>query len=117
MIPRTKSASAKDLPLFIKWAGGKSQLIEQFQGLFPRHFNSYYEPFIGSGAVFFYIKSKLKPKKVMLSDVNPELINCFVVVRDKLSELIELLSAHRQNHSKEYYYQLRSKDIRHLEPQ
>jgi DNA adenine methylase len=102
---------AKDpplLPLFLKWAGGKLQLIEQFKNLFPPSFNNYYEPFIGSGAVFFYIKSKLKPNKVILSDTNEELINCFVVVRDKPSELIELLSNHRKKHSKEYYYAVRS---------
>jgi DNA adenine methylase len=96
------------LPLFLKWAGGKLQLIEQFENLFPPSFNNYYEPFIGSGAVFFYIKSKLKPNKVILSDTNEELINCFVVVRDKPSELIELLSNYRKKHSKEYYYAVRS---------
>jgi DNA adenine methylase len=96
------------LPLFLKWAGGKLQLIEQFKNLFPHNFNNYYEPFIGSGAVFFYLKSKLKLHKVFLSDANEELINCFVAVRDKPSELIELLSNHQKKHSKEYYYAVRS---------
>jgi DNA adenine methylase len=96
------------LPLFLKWAGGKLQLIEQFKNLFPHNFNNYYEPFIGSGAVFFYIRSKLKPHKVILSDTNEELINCFGVVRDKPYELIELLSNHRKKHSKDYYYAVRS---------
>ena len=102
--------SAKEpllLPLFLKWAGGKLQLIEQFKNLFPHNFNNYYEPFIGSGAVFFYLKSKLKLHKVFLSDANEELINCFVAVRDKPSELVELLSNHRKKHSKEYYYAVR----------
>jgi DNA adenine methylase len=96
------------LPLFLKWAGGKLQLIEQFENLFPHNFRNYYEPFIGSGAVFFYVKSKLKPNKVILSDTNEELINCFVAVRDKPSELVELLLNHRKKHSKEYYYAVRS---------
>ncbi|HEX2471691.1 MAG TPA: DNA adenine methylase [Nitrososphaera sp.] len=96
------------LPLFLKWAGGKLQLIEQFENLFPHNFRNYYEPFIGSGAVFFYVKSKLKPNKVILSDTNEELINCFVVVRDKPSELVESLLKHRKKHSKEYYYAVRS---------
>ena len=103
--------SAKErvlLPLFLKWAGGKLQLIEQFENLFPHKFHNYYEPFVGSGAVFFYVKSKLKPNKVILSDTNEELINCFVVVRDKPSELVELLLKHRKKHSKEYYYAVRS---------
>src|ERR687898_3360311 len=96
------------LPLFLKWAGGKLQLIEQFENLFPHNFRNYYEPFVGSGAVFFYVKSKLKPNKVLLSDTNEELINCFVVVRDKPSELVELLLNYRKKHSKEYYYTVRS---------
>ena len=88
------------LPLFLKWAGGKSQLIEQFQNLFPSDFRNYYEPFIGSGAVFFYLKSRLRLNKAILSDSNEELINCFVIVRDKPSELIEVLLSHRKRHSK-----------------
>ena len=95
------------LPLFLKWAGGKLQLIEQFENLFPPDFCNYYEPFIGSGAVFFYLKSKSKPNKVILSDTNEELINCFAVVRDKPSELIEVLLNHRKRHSKQYYYEVR----------
>jgi DNA adenine methylase len=101
-------SSKEILPLFLKWAGGKLQLIEQFKNLFPLNFNDYYEPFIGSGAVFFYVKSKLKPHRAILSDINEELINCFVVVRDRPSELIELLLNHRNNHSKQYYYKVRS---------
>jgi DNA adenine methylase len=95
------------LPLFLKWAGGKLQLIEQFENLFPSDFRNYYEPFIGSGAVFFYLKSKSRPNKVILSDTNEELINCFTVVRDKPSELIEVLLNHRKRHSKQYYYVVR----------
>jgi DNA adenine methylase len=110
--------SAKEsllLPLFLKWAGGKLQLIEQFENLFPRKFRNYYEPFIGSGAVFFYVKSKLKPNKVILSDTNEDLINCFVIVRDKPSELVELLLNHRKKHSKEYYYAVRSIESNRLD--
>lgn len=100
--------SRKILPLFLKWAGGKLQLIEQFENLFPPSFNKYCEPFVGSGAVFFHIKSNLRPYKVILSDINKELINCFVVVRDSPYELIELLFNHKNNHSKKYYYAIRS---------
>jgi DNA adenine methylase len=93
--------------LFLKWAGGKLQLIHKFR--------NYYEPFIGSGAVFFYVKSKLKPNKVILSDTNEELINCFVIVRDKPSELVESLLNHRKKHSKEYYYAVRSIESNRLD--
>ena len=103
------------LPLFLKWAGGKLQLIEQFEKFFPSRFNNYYEPFLGSGAVFFYVKSKLKPSEAILSDINEELINCFVVVRDKPSELIELLLNHRKNHSKDYYYMIRRIETNRLD--
>ena len=110
--------SAKErvlLPLFLKWAGGKLQLIEQFENLFPHKFRNYYEPFIGSGAVFFYVKSKLKPNKVLLSDTNEELINCFLMVRDKPSELVELFLNYRKKHSKEYYYTVRSIESNRLD--
>jgi DNA adenine methylase len=103
-----KKEHVQSLPLFLKWAGSKLQLIGQFENLFPPTFRNYYEPFVGSGAVFFYVKSKLKPNKVILSDTNEELINCFAVVRDKPSELVELLLNHRKRHSKEYYYAVRS---------
>jgi DNA adenine methylase len=103
-----KKEHVLSLPLFLKWAGSKLQLIGQFENLFPPTFRNYYEPFVGSGAVFFYVKSKLKPNKVILSDTNEELINCFAVVRDKPSELVELLLNHRKRHSKEYYYAVRS---------
>lgn len=103
------------LPLFLKWAGGKLQLIEQFENLFPPDFCNYYEPFIGSGAVFFYLKSKSKPNKVILSDTNEELINCFAVVRDKPSELIEVLLNHRKRHSKQYYYEVRDLESERLD--
>lgn len=103
------------LPLFLKWAGGKLQLIEQFENLFPPDFCNYYEPFIGSGAVFFYLKSKSKPNKVILSDTNEELINCFAVVRDKPSELIEELLNHRKRHSKQYYYEVRDLESKRLD--
>jgi DNA adenine methylase len=103
------------LPLFLKWAGGKLQLIEQFENLFPPDFRNYYEPFIGSGAVFFYLKSKSRSNKVILSDSNEELINCFTVVRDKPSELIEVLLNHRKRHSKQYYYEVRDLESVKLE--
>ncbi|HJU35623.1 MAG TPA: DNA adenine methylase, partial [Nitrososphaera sp.] len=107
VIPLSTNEPLK-VPLFLKWAGGKLQLIEQFENLFPHNLSNYFEPFIGSGAVFFFVKSKLKPNKVILSDTNEELINCFVVVRDRPSELIEVLLNHRKKHSREYYYEVRS---------
>lgn len=106
--------SSRDLPLFLKWAGGKSQLIEQFRSLFPKKVEHYYEPFIGSGAVFFFVKMNLNPKSVMISDINEDLLNCFTIVRDNVSALIKSLVVHKNNHSKEYYYSVRNLDTSHL---
>lgn len=98
------------IPTFIKWAGGKSQLLEQFDKLFQKEIDYYVEPFLGSGAVFFDIKRKYNPKKVLLGDINGELINAFIVVRDNVEELIKLLKIHKENHNKDYYYEIRAQD-------
>ncbi|MDH7577879.1 MAG: DNA adenine methylase [Bacillota bacterium] len=68
----------------VKWAGGKGQLLFQFEPLFPERFRVYHEPFMGGGAVFFH----LLPEKAVLIDNNPELINFYLVVRDNLNELV-----------------------------
>lgn len=105
------------IPTFVKWAGGKSQLLEQFDKFYPKEIDYYVEPFLGSGAVFFHIKRKYNPKKVLLADINEDLINTFIVVRDKVDELIELLRQHKEKHNKdnkEYYYNIRSIDTEQL---
>lgn len=91
---------------FLKWAGGKSKLIAQYIPYFPKTFTTYYEPFLGGGAVFFH----WQPKVAVLSDINPELVNVYCCVRDNVNDLIELLTEHQQKHNQEYYYQLRSHD-------
>lgn len=98
---------------FLKWAGGKSQLIDQLTDLFPKGFSRYCEPFAGSAAVYWHIfslreKGKLNFTSARITDSNAELINTYRVVRDDVKALIELLLAHRKNHNKEYYYQIRS---------
>jgi len=92
------------IPTFVKWAGGKAQLLEQYSPLFPKKFNAYFEPFLGSGAVFFDIKQKFSPRYSMLSDVNEDLINTFKMVRDNPEQLIDLLKEHRdRDNSREYF--------------
>ena len=94
----------------VKWAGGKGQLLSQFEPLFPGRFNLYVEPFLGGGAVFF----RLLPEKAVLIDNNPELINFYLVVRDDLEALLSRLRGHRNE--KDYYYQVRALDPESLDP-
>jgi DNA adenine methylase len=96
-------------PTFIKWAGGKTQLISQLSAFMPSKFNNYLEPFLGSGAVFFFVE-KQHGSKAILSDSNEELINAFKVVKEHPNELLPLLSEHKKNHSKEYYYKIRGQE-------
>jgi len=97
---------------FLKWVGGKGQLAPQLECLFPLEIDGYCEPFVGGGAIFFWLQSKNKLKgAVRLADVNPELINAYTVVRDQPLELAALLDEHRALHSKDYYYAVRAKSF------
>ncbi|MEH1941037.1 MAG: DNA adenine methylase [Nostoc sp.] len=89
---------------FLKWAGGKSRLIQQYIPYFPKSYKNYYEPFLGGGAVFFY----LQPNTAILTDINAELINTYCCVRDRVEELISLLKEHKIRHNKDYYYSVRN---------
>ena len=86
---------------FLKWAGGKSQLLPVLLQHVPSQYSTYIEPFVGGGALFF----ELQPKKAVLADSNPELINCYQVVRDNVEELIKMLRVYP--HTKEFYYSIR----------
>ncbi len=99
---------------FIKWVGGKRGLIEQILPLFPKDFNNYYEPFVGGGAVFFelFARGLLKGKRVVLSDINIELINTYRVVQSKPIELIRNLEKYKAKHNREFYYKIREMDRR-----
>jgi len=96
------------LPMFLKWAGGKRRAIKDLESLFPKKIDRYFEPFIGGGAVFFYIKQKYNPRYIMISDNSPELINTFNVIKTKPKELIRELSKHKKRNSKKYYYKTRA---------
>jgi DNA adenine methylase len=89
---------------FLKWAGGKSRLIQQYVPYFPQFYQTYYEPFLGGGAVFFY----LQPATALLTDINAELIITYRCVRDKVEDLICLLKEHKARHNRDYYYSVRS---------
>ena len=100
---------------FVKWAGGKKQLLAKLFELIPADFNRYFEPFLGGGALFFYLIShKSRPFTAYLSDINSELINSYLAVKQDVDKLIELLRQHEieyKEHPSKYYYQLR-KDLK-----
>ncbi len=94
----------KLLQPFLKWAGGKRQLLPIIRKYIPQKYGTYYEPFIGAGAVLFDIQ----PTVGMINDSNTELINCYKVIRDSIDELILDLRQHKNE--KEYYYAIRDLD-------
>ncbi len=109
-----KLINAKPKP-FVKWVGGKRQLLRQFRelGLYPPEdfnpiTNTYYEPFVGGGAVFF----DLLPKNAELSDLNNELVMTYNVIKNNVDELIQSLQKHI--YDKEYYLEVRAKKVEDL---
>jgi DNA adenine methylase len=98
----------KQVKPFLKWAGGKRQLVDQLSKFIPEDYDTYFEPFLGGGALFFH----LLPQKAVLSDINPELINCYQIVRDEVEELI--LQLYMFVDSEQFYYQIRSVDLNAL---
>ena len=106
----TKNENNRSVPHpFMKWAGGKRQLISQMKTYLPKRFNNYIEPFVGGGALFFYLYRKnLIRNNAYLIDNNAELINAYRVVRDELDDLIDKLKEHRNE--KSYYYKIRALD-------
>jgi len=91
---------------FTKWTGGKRQLLDVLTVNMPEKYNTYYEPFIGGGALFF----EVQPENAIINDLNSDLILSYEVIKENVEELIEYLKEHDQNNSKEYYYHIRSAD-------
>jgi DNA adenine methylase len=90
---------------FLKWAGGKRQLLPQLRRFVPQDFDTYYEPFLGGGALFF---DRL-PRKAVLSDINERLVRTYRAVRDEVDGVISILKRYR--HDKHVFLRLRRKDI------
>jgi len=89
---------------FLKWAGGKRQLILKIRDYVPPKYNLYFEPFVGAGAVLF----DLQPQAALINDANEDLVNCYRVIKEDPESLIAHTRQHR--HTKEYFYRLRSLD-------
>lgn len=108
---------------FIKWVGGKTQLIEQLEALLPADFDkreeiTYIEPFVGGGAMLFHmLQSHKNIKYAIINDINPDLTTCYVTVRDHPEELIRSLTAIQEDYyrveseeaKKEYYMRIRDR--------
>lgn len=88
----------------VKWAGGKRQLWSTIKAYIPNRMSTYYEPFVGGGAVWL----GLKPKAAVINDINDELMNVYEVIRDSVDELVEDLKKHRNESS--YFYDIREMD-------
>jgi DNA adenine methylase Dam len=97
---------------FLKWVGGKAQLLGQFDKFFPKEINRYVEVFVGGGAVFFHLKHRFPHLHAFLRDNNEELINTYEAVKEFPLELMRSLDAHLkefQRNREHYYYEARKK--------
>ena len=92
---------------FLKWPGGKRWMISKYSELIPNNFERYIEPFLGGGAVFFY----LNPSKAILSDINSELITSYKAIKNDWKQVLFHLQVHKDKHSKDYYYNLREQNF------
>jgi DNA adenine methylase len=95
---------------FLKWAGGKTQLLRIIDQHSPHTFGTYFEPFLGGGAVFFHLFSRGRIEKAVISDLNGELIDCYLAIKEDLDSLLDYLRE-LQNHAKDeqYYYEVARK--------
>ena len=93
---------------FVKWAGGKRQIIDKLIKYAPKKFNKYYEPFVGGGAFLF----ELEPKYAVINDYNIELINVYNCIKDKnkYKKVLKILDDYEIKNSKEFYYEIRNMD-------
>lgn len=99
---------------FLKWAGGKRQLLPHIHKYFPSEFNHYFEPFIGAGALFLDIQ----PKIATINDINSELVNCYLTIKNDFESLISALSKYHDSffslntyeEQKEYFLSIRNLD-------
>lgn len=101
---------------FVKWAGGKTQLLPELRAKYPEKITRYCEPFVGGGAVLFDVLETFTPREVLINDINCELINLYSEVKNNLLELVSLLSDLQSEYvskntyeQKEMYYQKRER--------
>ena len=101
---------------FIKWVGGKSQLLEEIREKYPSKIERYCEPFVGGGAVLFDVLNTFQPKEVLINDINRELINTYSQIKNKCEEMIfqlldlqNIYKTHSLEENKEFFYEKRNR--------
>ena len=97
------------IPTFLKWLGGKRKLLSQIDPYLPKKVDRYFEPMLGGGSMFFYIKQKYNPRYCRISDVNEDLVDTYIAVRDNPKELMKSLNYFKKRNSKIFFYQVRKK--------
>ncbi|BDQ30196.1 restriction endonuclease subunit M [Nitrosopumilus zosterae] len=100
---------------FVKWAGGKRQLIPILNENLPKTFGTYFEPFLGGGALLFHMLTERNGQKCSISDLNSDLVLSYITIRDRIDDLISSLKSHEKNYqkdSKSYYYSVRESNPR-----
>lgn len=109
-LPRVVPAPRDTPRPFVKWVGGKTQLLPALFELLPRKFGTYHETFVGGGAFFFGLHraESLRGHEVHLSDVNKELVSTYAAIRDEVSGVVRALEQHR--HDRDHYYAMRAED-------
>ena len=100
----------------LKWAGGKRQLLPELRPFYPRRFDRYLEPFLGSGAVFLDLHNRglLDGRKVALSDINADVIGCYRAVRDEPGKVVATLRALEADHGRSgaaHFYEIRDREF------
>ena len=94
---------------FVKWVGGKRQLIKEIEKRMPKNVNTYYEPFVGGGALFMHLQNT----ETVINDYSKELTDAYLIIKDRPQELMHLLNIYEEEHlkrGKEFYYEVREKD-------
>jgi DNA adenine methylase len=102
-VSRTEEALAAKP--FVKWVGGKRQLLAQISKYVPEHYGTYFEPFVGGGALYFH----LRPERAILADASARLVRAYLGVRDRVDDVIALLRSYP--HEVEFFYRMRAIDV------
>lgn len=112
----------KNCKPFLKWVGGKTQLLNVIREKYPQEIEEYCEPFVGGGAVLFDVLDNYKPKKVLINDINSELINTYIQVRDNINNIInslleiqDLYWNMNKEEQKSFYYKKRNEFNEYIE--